>query len=116
MTQFNKDPRKEYNRIFNGEVPASMQNGGTNLDEGCGDIGQAEAGRGLDSISKQLARDYTEFRTPEQTTQKSTTTWPNFPQGSDLLSQEGQELASFTAPSNAYQVRTSSTPAVREKK
>jgi hypothetical protein len=56
MTQFNKDPRKEYNRIFNGEVPASMQNGGSGLDIGCGDdIGQAEAGRGLDSMA-QLSR------------------------------------------------------------
>jgi hypothetical protein len=116
MTQFNKDSQQEYNRIFNGSVPRSMRDGGTNLDSACGDIEEVEAGRGLDSISKQLARDYTEFRTPEQTTQIPTKRWPNFPEGGALMSEAGQEIASFTAPSNPYEVRTTSTPAVKEKK
>jgi hypothetical protein len=44
MAQFNKDPQKEFNKIYNGEVPASMQNGGSGLDIGCGDIETASAG------------------------------------------------------------------------
>jgi hypothetical protein len=54
MAQSNKNPDKEFNKIFNGQVPRSMQDGGTNLDVGCGDIEQAEAGQGLDSLVEQL--------------------------------------------------------------
>jgi hypothetical protein len=110
---FNKNPEKEFNKLYHGEVPRSMQDGGTNLDSACGGVELAEAGRGLDSISKQLARDYTEFRTAEQTTQIPTKPWPNFPEGGALMSEEGAKMASHTAPSNAYQVRASSTPAVK---
>jgi hypothetical protein len=54
MAQSNKNPDKEFNKIFNGQVPRSMQDGGTNLDVGCGDIEQASAGEGLDSLVEQL--------------------------------------------------------------
>jgi hypothetical protein len=40
---FNKNPDKEYNKIYNGMVPSSMANSGTDLDEACPEIYQAEA-------------------------------------------------------------------------
>ena len=43
MTQSNKSADKEYNKIFNGMVPKSQSDGGSNLDVGCGDIEQATA-------------------------------------------------------------------------
>ena len=35
---FNKNPDKEYNKIYNGMVPSSMANSGTDLDEACPEI------------------------------------------------------------------------------
>ena len=55
----------------------------------------------------------TNFTGAEQTTQIPTKPWPNFPEGGALMSEEGAKMASHTAPSNAYQVRTTSTGAVK---
>jgi len=104
MAQFNKDPQKDFNKIFNGTPPRSMQNGGSGLDAGCGDVGQAEAGTGLDSVTKQLARDTTEFS-------RETTSHPGSPSngqsGLPLMSAEGSALANRTAPASAYDTRIS---------
>jgi hypothetical protein len=43
-TESQRDPTKEWNQ----KRPASLRSSGTELDEGCGDIPQAEAGQGLD--------------------------------------------------------------------
>jgi hypothetical protein len=47
-TSYNKDLSKPWNQT----VPKSMQGGGTNLDIGCGDIEQADAGVSLDHAAK----------------------------------------------------------------
>ena len=44
-TQSQRDASKEYNQLR----PKSLRSSGTELDEQFGDIGQAEAGSGLDS-------------------------------------------------------------------
>ena len=47
---------------------------------------------------------------------RETTTEPVSPEPAvTMLSEAGKKLASYTAPSNAFVVRTSSTPAVKEK-
>ena len=43
-----RDPSKEFNQTR----PRSTRSSGAELDEGCGDIEQAEAGLGMDSITK----------------------------------------------------------------
>lgn len=97
------------NKSFNMPIPRSQLNGGSNLDEGCGDIGQAEAGTGLDSVTKQLAQDTTEFT-------RQTTSHPGSPEngrpGLPLMSTEGKKLASKSAPSSAYKTTTIGTSAV----
>jgi len=47
-TSYNKDLSKPWNQT----VPKSMQDGGSNLDVGCGDIEQADAGVSLDHAAK----------------------------------------------------------------
>jgi hypothetical protein len=44
MTQSNKSADKEFNKIYNGMVPTSMSDGGSNLDVVCGHIETASAG------------------------------------------------------------------------
>lgn len=46
--QTNKSPDKPYNQT----IPRSQRDGGSNLDDGCGDIGQAEAG--MDEVFGEL--------------------------------------------------------------
>jgi hypothetical protein len=43
-TMSQRDPTKPWNQ----KRPVSSRSNGTELDEGCGDIPQAEAGKGLD--------------------------------------------------------------------
>jgi hypothetical protein len=99
------------NKPYNMPMPKSQLNSGNDLDEGC-ELRQAEAGTGLDSVTKQLARDATEFT-------RHTTSHEGSPKngqpGLPLMSAEGKKMASHTAPSNAYQVTTGSTSAVKEK-
>ena len=52
MTQSNKSADTEFNKIYSGMVPKSQSDGGSNLDVGCGDIEQAEAGMSLDHAAK----------------------------------------------------------------
>ena len=52
----------------------------------------------------------------ETTFTRQTTTEPVSPEPAvTMMSEAGRKLASYTAPSDAYVVRTSSTPAVKEK-
>lgn len=41
MAQSNKNPEKDFNKIFNGTPPRSMQNSGGDLDSFCPEIEQA---------------------------------------------------------------------------
>jgi hypothetical protein len=50
--QTNKAPDKPYAQT----IPKSQQDSGTNLDEACGDIEQAEGGLGLDKAIRKLDR------------------------------------------------------------
>jgi hypothetical protein len=95
-------------------IPKSMRDSGVNLDEGCGDIGQAESGLGLDHAvklidGKRRAKDETNF-TSASTAHGNN---ENGPAGLPLMGSEGKSLADVTAPSDASVVRTSSTAAVK---
>ena len=106
---FNKNPEKEFNKIYNGVVPTSMSDGGGDLDAGCRDIETAEAGRGLDSVTKQLARDTTEFT--RQTTSHEGSPANGQP-GLPMMSETGKRLASKTAPQSVYETTTIGQSAV----
>jgi hypothetical protein len=47
--QRNKAPDRPYTQT----IPKSQQNSGVDLDEACGELGQAEAGLGLDKAIRQ---------------------------------------------------------------
>src|ERR1700733_1543642 len=44
MAQSNKNPEKDFNKIYNGQVPRSQANSGTELDSFCPEIETASAG------------------------------------------------------------------------
>jgi hypothetical protein len=46
---FNKNSDKEFNKIYNGMVPSSMANSGTDLDEACPEIYDAGTTAMVDS-------------------------------------------------------------------
>lgn len=97
------------NKRFNMPMPKSQLNSGSDLDEGC-EMEQASAGTGLDKFTG--AMDTTEF-TRQTTTHEGSPS--NGRPGLPLMSEAGKRMASDTAPSNAYQVTTRSTSAVKEK-
>ena len=50
VTQTQRDPSKPWNQ----KRPLSTRTSGTELDEGCGDLGQFEAGKGLDKAVRTI--------------------------------------------------------------
>jgi hypothetical protein len=56
MAQFNKDPQKDYAKVFNGTIPRSQQNSGGDLDSFCPEIEHASAGNdeGVEELAQQV--------------------------------------------------------------
>lgn len=100
------DETKYPNKPLQSWVPKSMRDSGVYLDEGCGDIEQAEAGISYDHAMKEIdgpksrAKDETTF-TSESTNHGNN---ENGPAGLPLMSAAGNKLAKKTAPSSALVV------------